>query len=81
MIILITSFSSIPVDLSTKMADPESQTSTLDIKAWKALFESLRVQDDGNGAIKISDLEKAVEGIKSQELRANYNIKDYQFRR
>lgn len=63
------------------MADPESQTSTLDIKAWKALFENLRVQDDGNGAIKISDLEKAVEGIKSQELRANYNIKDYQFKR
>ena len=60
------------------MTDPESKNE--DDEAWKVLFEGL-VQDDEKCTIKISDLEEAVEGINSKDLRADYNLQDFQLRR
>ena len=61
------------------MADPESnrKESTLDEEAWKTLFDNLVTYPE-KSTIKISDLEEAVNGINSKDLRADYNLQDYQ---
>ena len=81
MIIIIITILSVTVDLSTKMADPESKPPPDDdVQAWKDLFDKL-VKDPRNSVIEISDLEEAVKGINSRELRADYNLQDYQLKR
>ena len=61
------------------MGDPESRKSTLDEEAWKALFDNL-IKNPEQSTIKISDLEEAVNGINSKDLRADYNLQDYQLK-
>ena len=61
------------------MADPESKEFTLDDEG-KALFERL-VKEDGKYEIEISDLEEALEKISNEDLRADYDLQDYQLKR
>ena len=61
------------------MADSESEKFTKDVEAWRNLFHKV-VQNQGKYSIEISDLEEAVNGINSKDLRADYNLQDYQFK-
>ena len=66
------------------MADPESgKTSNwdADVQYWKDLFDKFTNKDEENCVVKISDLEEAVKGINSRDLRTDYNIQDFQLKR
>ena len=62
------------------MADPELKKSSLDDEAWKDLFKGL-VKEDGKCIIEISDLEEALSDISNEDLRADYDLQDYQLKR